>query len=188
LKHIFIGRCEIYGICSFIGLYFIHQHIYLCVNRMSNASYLCLKCTNLWINELCTILIINSSHVKFVMKDHPWDDLARFDYILDIGVFLVESIFLSFQNLLFCACLQRFEIIPRPIPTWTTRTYHQNMTIWKNNYLKFGEFGPFFCMKNTLHSWNHIFQVKIWQNFASKKKVCFSLWWFQLDNFLLPMC
>jgi hypothetical protein len=54
-------------ICSFIGLYFICQHIYLCVKHVFNAWYLCVKCTNLWMNELCTTFIINLSHVKFVM-------------------------------------------------------------------------------------------------------------------------
>jgi hypothetical protein len=53
---------------SFIGSYFIHQHIYPCVKHVFNAWYLCAKCTNLWMNELYTIFIINSSHVKFVVS------------------------------------------------------------------------------------------------------------------------
>ncbi len=56
--------CDIH---PFIGLYFIHWHIYLCVKLVFNAWYLCVKCMNLWMNELCTIFIINSFHAKFVM-------------------------------------------------------------------------------------------------------------------------
>jgi hypothetical protein len=38
-------------ICSFIGSYFIHQHIYLCVKCVFNAWYLYVKCANYeWIN------------------------------------------------------------------------------------------------------------------------------------------
>jgi hypothetical protein len=57
--------CDIH---SFIGLYFIHQHIYMCVKCVFNALYLCVQCMNLWINELCTIFIINSLYVKFVIS------------------------------------------------------------------------------------------------------------------------
>jgi len=56
--------CDIY---SFIGLYFIDQHIYSCVKHVFNAWYLCAKCSNLLMNELCTTSIINLSHAKFVM-------------------------------------------------------------------------------------------------------------------------
>ncbi len=56
--------CDIH---SYIGSHFIYQHIYLCVKCVFNTWYSCIKCTNLWMDELCTIFIINSSHVKFVM-------------------------------------------------------------------------------------------------------------------------
>ncbi len=51
-----------------IGLYFVHQHIYSCVKHVFNTWYLYVKWMNLWMNTLCTIFIINSSHVKFVMN------------------------------------------------------------------------------------------------------------------------
>jgi hypothetical protein len=54
-------------ICSFIHLYFIHQHNYPCVKCVFNIWYSCVKCTNLWMNKFYTIFIINSSHVKFLM-------------------------------------------------------------------------------------------------------------------------
>jgi len=53
-------------ICSFIGLYFIYQHIFFCVKRIFNTWYSCVKWTNLWMNEFCMIFIIISSHAKFV--------------------------------------------------------------------------------------------------------------------------
>jgi len=49
---------------SFIGSYFICQHIYLCVRHVFNAWYLYVKCMNLWMNELLTVFIINSLHVN----------------------------------------------------------------------------------------------------------------------------
>ncbi len=56
-------------ICSFICSYFICQHFYSCVKCVFNVWYSCVKCINPWINELCTIFIINSSHVKFVINN-----------------------------------------------------------------------------------------------------------------------
>jgi hypothetical protein len=37
-------------------------------NMFSMHDILCVKCTNLWMNKLCTIFIINLSHVKFMMQ------------------------------------------------------------------------------------------------------------------------
>jgi hypothetical protein len=55
---------------SFIHRFvFYLSHIYSCVKHVFNIWYLCAKCTNLWMNELCTISIINLSHVKFVMYE-----------------------------------------------------------------------------------------------------------------------
>jgi len=51
---------------SFINSYFICQHICLCVKCVFNILYSYVKCTNLWMNKLCTIFIINLSHVKFM--------------------------------------------------------------------------------------------------------------------------
>jgi hypothetical protein len=34
---------------------------------LQRSVYSCEKCTNLWMNKLCTIFIINLSHAKFVM-------------------------------------------------------------------------------------------------------------------------
>ncbi len=48
--------CNIY---SFIGLYFIYQHIYPCLKHVFNVCYSCVKCMNLWMNELRMIFIIN---------------------------------------------------------------------------------------------------------------------------------
>jgi hypothetical protein len=56
LRHRFIKRCEIR--VKFIDLYFIHQHIYSCVKHVFNTWYLCEKCTNLWMNELCIISLL----------------------------------------------------------------------------------------------------------------------------------
>jgi hypothetical protein len=53
---------------SFIGLYFIHQHNYMCVKHVFNAWYSYVKCTNLWMNELCMIFVISASHAKFVIN------------------------------------------------------------------------------------------------------------------------
>jgi hypothetical protein len=65
--HIFIRRCKIYVtfIHSFIGLYFICQHIYPCIKCVFNVWYSCVKCMHLWMDEFHTIFIINLSHVKF---------------------------------------------------------------------------------------------------------------------------
>jgi hypothetical protein len=57
--------CDIH---SFIGSYFIYQHIYPCVKHVFNAWYSHVKYTNLWMNKLCMIFIINSWHVEFVMS------------------------------------------------------------------------------------------------------------------------
>jgi len=51
---------------SFINLYFICQHIYLCVKHVLNTWYSCIKCTNLCMNEFQKIFIWR--HVKFVMN------------------------------------------------------------------------------------------------------------------------
>jgi hypothetical protein len=55
------NQCDIH---SFINSYFICQHIYPCVKRVFNAWYLCVKCMNLWMNDLHTTFIINSSHAN----------------------------------------------------------------------------------------------------------------------------
>jgi len=64
---------------SLIGLYFIHQHMYLCVKCVFSSLYLCVKCTNLWINKLRTIFIISSLHVKFVIN---WSCFAPNNVVL----------------------------------------------------------------------------------------------------------
>ncbi len=56
-----------YDICSFLGLYFIRPHIYLCIKCVFNAWYSSAKCMNLWMNKLHMIFIINLLNVKFVM-------------------------------------------------------------------------------------------------------------------------
>ncbi len=61
------NMCDIH---TFIGSYFIHQHIYACVKHAFNTWYSCIKCTNLWMNEFHTIFIINVSHAKFVISIH----------------------------------------------------------------------------------------------------------------------
>ncbi len=52
---------------SFIHKFVLHLLIYSCVKHVFNTWYLCVKFTNLWMNKLHMIFIINSSHVKFVM-------------------------------------------------------------------------------------------------------------------------
>jgi hypothetical protein len=66
-KQIYNMKRNLCDIRSFIGSYFICQHIYPCVKYVFNTWYSCVKCKNLWMDELCTIFIINLSHVKFVM-------------------------------------------------------------------------------------------------------------------------
>jgi hypothetical protein len=44
-----------------------YHFIYLCVKYVFNARYLCTKCSNLWMNKLCTISSIKSSNAIFVM-------------------------------------------------------------------------------------------------------------------------
>jgi hypothetical protein len=48
-------------------------------------------------------------------------------------------------------------------------TYHINLAIWNFYSSKYGEFGPLFSWKILCIGRNHIFKVKIWQNFAKKK-------------------
>ncbi len=51
-------------ICSFIGLYFIHQHIHPCVKRVFNAWYLYAKCANYkWMNFAQFSLLICCSYI-----------------------------------------------------------------------------------------------------------------------------
>ncbi len=53
-----------------------------------------------------------------------------------------------------------------------TGIYHKNLAIW-NFFLEI-----WWNLAIILHgiiSWNHIFQVKIWQNFAKKQKLCYLL-------------
>jgi hypothetical protein len=57
------NQCDIH---LFISLYFIRQHIYMCVKRLFNTWYSCVKCTNLWMDKIFTI---NSSHAKFVISN-----------------------------------------------------------------------------------------------------------------------
>ncbi len=54
---------------SFIGLYFIRQHIYPSVKHVFDGWYLCENFMNLWMNELRMIFIINSSYAKFMMSN-----------------------------------------------------------------------------------------------------------------------
>jgi len=66
LTHKFIRKCKnSCDIHAFIGLYFICQNIHPCVKRVFNAWYLCVKFTNLWMNEFHKFFILNSSHGKF---------------------------------------------------------------------------------------------------------------------------
>jgi hypothetical protein len=66
--HIYWKMQNSCDICSFIGLYFIHQNIYPYVKHVFNAWYWCVKCTNLWMNKFDMIFIINLLHVKFVLN------------------------------------------------------------------------------------------------------------------------
>jgi hypothetical protein len=55
-KHIWhtylLENVKFMWIHSFIGSYFIHQHIFPCVKHVFNAWYSYVKCTNLWMDEL----------------------------------------------------------------------------------------------------------------------------------------
>ncbi len=69
LTHGFIKRCKMcVTFIHFISLYFTRKHIYSSVKYIFNAWHSCVQYMNLWMNELHMIFIINSSHVKFVMK------------------------------------------------------------------------------------------------------------------------
>jgi len=54
----------VHDIHSFIGSYFIHQHIYPCFKCVFNTWYSCVKCINLQMNEFCMTFIINLLLVK----------------------------------------------------------------------------------------------------------------------------
>jgi hypothetical protein len=60
---------------SFIHRFVLHSptHLSMCWTCF-HAQYSCEKCTNLWMNELQMIFIINSSHVKFSIRQchHAW--------------------------------------------------------------------------------------------------------------------
>jgi len=85
----------------------------------------------------------------------------------------LESLLFLFQNLLLLACFKGFQIIPRPVPIWIIGTYHKNMIIWKKNSLKSGEFGTFFCMKNTLYRLKSYFSGQNLVKFRQEKKSLF---------------
>ncbi len=58
-----------------------------------------------------------------------------------------------------------------------TGTYHKNLAIWNFFSSKSGEFRSFFPWKIFCIGQNHIFQVKIWRKFVSKRNndpnICF---------------
>jgi hypothetical protein len=79
----------------------------------------------------------------------PKYDLARFGYILDMKV---EKKKKKNQNpFIFLATY------------WNLSSKSGNLIIC---FSKSGKFWPFFAWKILCESQNHIFQVKIWQNFA----------------------
>jgi hypothetical protein len=125
---------------SFIGSYFIYQHIYPCVKLIFNAWYSCKNCTNLWMNELHTIFIINSSHAKFV-RCYLCDCLykcvynVRFFYILphlfdsevDGNNYLLGSLW---------PCLVRFFESPKTLRYVDSHQHGQmQVTLWKNGVI-----------------------------------------------------
>ncbi len=65
--HKFIGRCKIH-VTLFVHRFVLHPltHLSMCQMCFQHMIFM-RKCMNLWMNELCTIFIINSSHAKFVM-------------------------------------------------------------------------------------------------------------------------
>ncbi len=81
LTYEYIGWCKV---CSFISSYFICHHIYfMCHLHDSTHDNPSAKCTNVWLNKLCTISITKLLYVKLVMKSH-------------VGSILIIDIF--FQN------------------------------------------------------------------------------------------
>jgi len=91
-------------ICSFIGLHFICQRIYSCVKHVFNAWYLCVKCTNLWMNELHMTFIINLSHVKFVMCC-----CCLLHFIICYLLLLIINYYYSSPNVV-CCCLSHVAV------------------------------------------------------------------------------
>jgi len=61
---------KIWNLCdihSFIGLYFIYQHIRMYFKHVFNTWNSYVKFMNLWMDKLLMIFIINSLHIKFMM-------------------------------------------------------------------------------------------------------------------------
>jgi len=53
----------------FIYRFVLHLSTHLSsVTHVFNARYSCVKCTNLWMNELCMVFVINASHAKFLIN------------------------------------------------------------------------------------------------------------------------
>jgi hypothetical protein len=104
---------------SFIGSYFIHQHIYPCVEHVFNAWYLCVKCTNLWMNEFYTIFIINSLHVKFVMLLN--NCFAQIFYLNNLSTnfkFLELNNNNNFKQIFFCIFNKNNQNQSQSIKSW----------------------------------------------------------------------
>jgi hypothetical protein len=74
--------------------------------------------------------------------DYPWDNLTKLDYKLDIKVGKNKTLLYS----------------------WLLIGPYQK----KLGILKLGKFEPFFLWKILFITWNHIFKIKIWQNFTKK--------------------
>jgi hypothetical protein len=68
-KHVWhINKCVKRIIYDIMNGQTSYHFIYLCVTYVFNAWYLCMKCTNLRMNKLCTIFSMKSSNVNFVMN------------------------------------------------------------------------------------------------------------------------
>jgi hypothetical protein len=121
---------------SFIGSYFIHQHIYLYVKHVFNIWYSCVKCTNLWMKFFCTIFII-LLHVKFLVSKNIFVkivfELNSYDFFLQIKVFSFHS--------------------------WMTQIYLYNHYV--KSFLKYKLWNERHCLKLDV-KWKAINQSSIW--------------------------
>ncbi len=73
--------------------------LYICVKHVFNTWYLCMKCMDLWMNEFCTISLLNHCMPNLWYTFHNHCFLFSSNYVL-IMVFLVMSfhLFSSFST------------------------------------------------------------------------------------------
>ncbi len=71
-------------ICSFISSHFICQYIYRCVKCVFNAWYSCVKCTNLWMDKLCTISLLIHCMLNLWCNIMEWSCFSPLHYEMSL--------------------------------------------------------------------------------------------------------